>query len=104
MTISEFYPEYLQAHRDPRTRLIHARGLLSGIAIGLTGVAQRKPTNILAGLAVGYLPAFVSHWVFEKNQPKTFEQPVLSFASDFVMVYQVLTGTLVVPGDMPTEA
>ena len=60
--------------------------------------------RVLAGLALGHLPAFVSHWVDEKNQPKTFEQPVLSFASDFVMVYQILTGTLVVPGDMPTEA
>ena len=104
MTFSEFYPEYLQAHRDPRTRFIHVCGLLSGITVGLTGIAQQKPKRILAGLAFGYLPAFISHWVFEKNQPKTFAQPALSFASDFVMVYQVLTGTLVVPADMPTEA
>jgi len=98
VTFAAFYPEYLQAHIDPRTRLIHTAGLLSGLAVGLTGIATRKPKRVLAGLALGYLPAFVSHWIFEKNQPKTFEQPVLSFAADFVMVYQVLTGTLEVPG------
>ncbi len=97
MTFAAFYPEYLQAHIDPRSRLIHTVGLLSGLSVGVTGIAMRKPKRVLIGLALGYLPAFVSHWVFEKNQPKTFEQPVLSFAADFVMVYQVLTGTLEVP-------
>jgi hypothetical protein len=102
VTFAAFYPEYLQAHIDPRTRLIHTVGLLSGLAVGLTGIATRKPKRILTGLALGYLPAFVSHWVFEKNQPKTFRQPVLSFAADFAMVYQVLTGTLEVPDQKPS--
>jgi len=58
--------------------------------------------RVLAGLALGHLPAFVSHWVDEKNQPKTFEQPFLPFAADFVMVYRVLTGTLEVPDPKPS--
>jgi hypothetical protein len=94
MTFEKFYPEYLAAHRDPRTKMVHAAGLLSGLAVGLGGVALRRPAWLLAGLALGYLPAFVSHWVFEKNQPKTLEHPGLSFCGDFVMVYQLLTGTL----------
>lgn len=102
-TFSEAYPQYLQAHRDPRTRFIHACALLGGITIGLSGIAQRKSKRILAGLAFGYLPAFVSHGFVEKNQPTTFEQPVLSFASDSVLVYHVLTGTPIVPEDVPTQ-
>lgn len=94
MTFEEFYPEYLLAHRDRRTKIVHAVGLLSGLAVALSGVALRRPRWLLAGLALGYLPAFVSHWVFEKNQPKTFENPILSFRGDFVMVYEALTGTL----------
>jgi hypothetical protein len=94
MTFAEFYPEYLAAHADRRTKIVHAAGLLSGLAVGVTGLARRRPALVAGGLALGYLPAFVSHWVWEKNQPKTFEQPVLSFRSDFVMVYQFLTGTL----------
>jgi hypothetical protein len=92
MTFSEFYPEYLAAHRDRRTKIVHAAGLLCGIAIGVTGIALRRPSMVAAGLAVGYLPAFASHWIFERNQPKTLEHPALSFCGDFVMVYQFLTG------------
>ena len=91
MTFEEFYPEYLGAHRDPRTKLVHSVGLLGGLVLGLTGMALRRPSLILGGLALGYLPAFASHWVFEKNQPKTLEHPLLSFCGDFVMVYQFLT-------------
>ena len=94
MTFAEFYPEYLAAHRDPRTKLVHTVGLLSGLVVGAVGIALRRPAFIAGGLALGYLPAFVSHWVFERNQPKTLEHPALSFCGDFVMVYQFLTGRL----------
>ena len=97
MTFEEFYPEYLAAHRDRRTKIVHTAGLLSGLALGLTGFALRRPALIAGGLALGYLPAFVSHWIFERNQPKTLEHPALSFCGDFVMVYQFLTGTLPQP-------
>ncbi|MBV8531086.1 MAG: DUF962 domain-containing protein [Candidatus Eremiobacteraeota bacterium] len=94
MTFKEFYPEYLAAHRDHRTKIVHAVGLISGLSVGLVGILTRRPALIAGGLALGYLPAFVSHWVFEKNQPKTLEHPGLSFCGDFVMVYQFLTDQL----------
>lgn len=94
MTFEEFYPQYLAAHRDRRTKLVHTAGLLGGLALGVAGFALRRPALVAGGLALGYLPAFVSHWIFEKNQPKTFECPALSFRGDFVMVYQFLTGKL----------
>jgi hypothetical protein len=97
MTFAEFYPEYLAAHADVRTRRVPAAGLIGGVALGLAGIARRKPALVAGGLALGYLPAFVSHWVFEKNQPKTFEHPGLSFRADFVMVYQFLRGSLAAP-------
>ena len=94
MTFAQFYPEYLAAHRDRRTKLVHAAGLLSGLVVGLSGIVLRRPGWVLGGVALGYLPAFASHWIFEKNQPKTLEHPALSFCGDFVMVYQLLTGNL----------
>jgi hypothetical protein len=94
MTFEEFYPEYLAAHAHPNTRLVHAAGLLSGVAVGLTGIVTRKPAMILGGLALGYLPAFVTHWVWEANQPKSFEEPLLSLRGDFTMVAEMFLGTL----------
>lgn len=104
MTFEEFYPEYLAAHRDRRTKLVHAAGLLCGLAVGLGGVALRKPKMMAGGFALGYLPAFVSHWVFEGNQPKTFEHPFLSFRGDFVMVYEFLTGKFDAPREQQWHA
>ena len=94
MKFAEFYPGYLAAHEDPRTRAVHAVGLLSGITVGMAGLLTGRPKWIVPALALGYLPALASHWIFEKNQPKTFEDPVNSFKGDFVMVWQLLTGTL----------
>jgi hypothetical protein len=98
MTFDEFLPEYLEAHSDPRTRAVHAAGLLTGLAIALTGIVRRKPRLLLRGLAVGYIPAWISHLAFEGNIPKTFEHPFLSFRGDFVMVYRMLTGQLAKEG------
>ena len=94
MTFEEFFPIYLEAHSKPATRFVHAAGLLTGLGIGAVGIAKSDPKLVLLGLATGYLPAFCSHWFIEGNQPKTFGNPVLSFRSDFVMVYRMLTGTL----------
>lgn len=94
MTFEEFFPTYLEAHSKRATRLVHAAGLLSGLAIGGVGIATLNPRLVLLGLATGYLPAFCSHWFIEGNQPKTFGQPLLSFRGDFVMVWQMLTGKL----------
>lgn len=94
VTFEEFFPTYLEAHSKPATRLVHAAGLLTGLAIGTVGIATMRPKLILLGLATGYLPAFCSHWLIEGNQPKTFGEPLLSFRSDFVMVWQMLTGQL----------
>ena len=93
MTFEEFYPGYLAAHRDRRTKIVHTVGLLGGLTAGMAGIVFRRPAWLLGGLALGYLPAFASHWVFERNQPKTLEHPGLSFCGDFVMVYQFLTGS-----------
>ena len=94
MTFEEFFPTYLEAHSKPATRFVHAAGLLTGLGIGAVGIAKADAKLVLLGLATGYLPAFCSHWFIEGNQPKTFGNPVLSFRSDFVMVYRMLTGSL----------
>lgn len=94
MTFDEFFPIYLEAHSKPATRMVHAAGLLTGIGIGAAGIVKQDAKLIALGLAAGYIPAFISHWVIEGNQPKTFGNPVLSFRSDFVMVYRMLTGQL----------
>ncbi|MBV8600160.1 MAG: DUF962 domain-containing protein [Candidatus Eremiobacteraeota bacterium] len=94
MTFEEFFPTYLAAHSKRSTRIFHACGLLGALAIGLYGLVTLKPWLLLVALAAGYLPAWCSHWFIERNTPKTFGQPLLSFRGDFLMVWMLLTGKL----------
>jgi hypothetical protein len=95
VTFEEFLPEYLAAHSDRRTQLCHAAGTMTGVAIFAAALVTRRPLLIPVALVAGYLPAWFSHWVFEKNQPKTFEHPFYSLRGDFVMLSRVLTGKTV---------
>jgi hypothetical protein len=94
MSFEQFWPRYLQAHRDPRTRVLHVAGTLAGTALVLTAAAARKPWLAAAGLAAGYGPAWFSHAFFERNRPETFRAPFSSLAADFVMAWHVLRGTI----------
>lgn len=94
MSFQEFWPRYLEAHRDPRTRMLHVAGTLAGTAMVLAAVTLRKPWLAAAGLAAGYGPAWLSHALIERNRPETFRAPFASLAADFVMAYHVLRGTI----------
>ncbi len=94
MAFIEFWPRYLAAHRDPRTRLMHVAGTIAGTALVLGAVATRKPWLAAAGLAAGYGPAWLSHAFIEHNKPETFRAPFASLAADYVMAYHVLRGTI----------
>ncbi len=94
MTFEEFLPEYLAAHSKPQTRVLHAAGLLAGLGMAAAAAVTRKPQLLLGGLAAGYGAAWFSHFAIEKNKPKTFEHPLLSFRGDFTMVWRLLRGRI----------
>lgn len=45
-------------------------------------------------LAMGYLPAWIGHFFFERNRPATFIYPTYSMLCDFIMWAQSVTGQL----------
>jgi hypothetical protein len=94
MSFQQFWPRYLEAHRDPRTRILHVAGTLAGTSMVIAAFATRRPWLAAAGLAAGYGPAWLSHAFFERNRPETFRAPFSSLAADFVMAYHVLRGTI----------
>jgi hypothetical protein len=94
MSFEEFWPRYLEAHRDPRTRLFHVAGTLAGTALVASGAALRKPWLAAAGLIAGYGPAWFSHAFIERNRPETFRAPIASLRADFLMAWHVLRGTI----------
>ena len=94
MDFTEFWPRYLRAHSDPRTRSMHVAGTIAGTAIVLGAAALRKPWLVPVGLVAGYGPAWFSHAFIEHNKPETFRAPLSSLRGDFLMAWHVLRGTI----------
>jgi len=97
-TFKEFYPFYLTEHQDAVSRTLHFIG--TGLVIFL--LVYALVTQWWLGLfyipLAGYGFAWVGHFFFEKNKPATFQYPLYSLGSDFVMFFHILTGQL--PGKM----
>jgi hypothetical protein len=94
MTYAEFWPRYLAAHRDPRTRALHFIGTGGGIALLVFSAFVRDWRFLIAAPIVGYACAWTGHAVFEHNRPETFGHPFWSLYSDFRMLALFLAGRL----------
>lgn len=91
---SEFYRFYLTEHRNMTSRRLHAFGSSVGIYFFSKAIIQRKPKYLVYGLLSGYACAWVGHFMFEKNKPASFKQPLYSFISDWRMLSDIVRGNL----------
>ena len=90
----EFYPFYLSEHANRTCRRLHVAGsTLVLIVVVLACISQRWTLLWLVPL-LGYGFAWAGHFFFEHNRPATFTYPLYSFAGDWVMYWQVLTGRI----------
>jgi hypothetical protein len=94
MSFATFWPRYLLAHSDPKTRAFHVAGTLAATGLVVAAVATRKPLLGALALVAGYGPAWMSHAFIEHNKPETFRAPLQSLAADYVMAWHVLRGTI----------
>ncbi len=93
-TFREFYPFYLSEHRDRNCRRLHFVGSSLAIVFVITAIATRNPWWLLAGLLCGYGFAWIGHFVFEKNTPASFKQPLFSFVGDWAMYRDIWLGKI----------
>lgn len=93
-SLKEFYPYYLSLHKKRGTRLMHAIGLSMALVCVGAFFAIWNPWLILMGIVLGYVPAWLSHFLIEKNRPATFAYPFYSIVSDFMMYKDILDGGL----------
>jgi len=94
LTYGEFWPRYLAAHADPRTRALHYLGTASALGcVAATAMAVDWRWLIAVPVA-GYGPAWLAHAAFERNRPETFSHPFWSLLSDFRMLGLFLAGRI----------
>ena len=90
---SKFWPFYLSQHRHPVSRRLHYLGTTSAIGVVISSI-WIGPSFLILALLVGYGPAWVGHFFFEKNRPATFQYPLWSLRGDFHMLAYFLSGKL----------
>lgn len=91
-TLREFYPHYLEEHRHPISRILHFVGTGLLFVILAASVFSGNYIWLIAIPFVGYGFAWIGHFFFEKNKPATFQYPLFSLASDFILFYDLLVG------------
>ena len=89
-----FWHHYLRQHSKAGTRAWHYAGTVAAAALALAALATASPTLALAVPVAGYGPAWVGHFIVEKNRPATFTYPLWSLMGDFKMWGSMLTGKL----------
>ena len=90
----EFYPYYLTEHRDLVCRSLHFIGTTLVFAVLLIGIATLKWQYFALIPVAGYGFAWAGHFFFERNKPATFQYPLYSLGSDFVMYWHIITGQI----------
>ena len=93
-TFWQFYPYYLTEHQNPICRELHFTGTLALILIFFVMLITQNWWLFFLIPVTGYGFAWVGHFAFEKNKPATFQYPLFSLGSDFVMFWHILTNQI----------
>jgi hypothetical protein len=93
-SFEEFWPCYLGEHRSPASRALHYAGTTMGVGTLAVAALTLNPAWLLLTPIVGYGPAWVGHFVIEKNRPASFRYPLWSLRGDFKMLGLALRGKM----------
>jgi hypothetical protein len=92
-TFSDFWPFYVRAHSQRRTRMFHAVGSTLALVCVALGIFV-NPWWFLGAPLIGYAFAWYSHFFVEHNKPATFGHPFYSLAADYVMLWKTVSGRM----------
>lgn len=93
-TFEQFWPDYLRAHCDGRSRILHLVGTIAAFICFAVFLLTCHPAWFLAAPIFAYGFAWTGHALFEKNSPATFSHPLWSLRGDLRMVWLTITGRI----------
>jgi hypothetical protein len=93
-SFKEFYPYYLEDHRNVTCRRLHFIGSSLVLIVAAYALISGQLVWLFALPVIGYGFAWIGHFRFEKNRPATFKHPWYSLMGDWVMFRDMLTGRI----------
>lgn len=90
----DFYPFYLEEHRNLTCRRLHFAGSTLVLALVAVALTSGNWWYLAAVPLAGYGFAWTGHFFFEKNRPATFKHPFYSLCGDWVMYKDMLLGRI----------
>src|SRR5260221_5949300 len=94
MPFGQFWPIYLDAHRQSRTRACHYVATVSGMVTSALAAVQGEPLIMVAGIAAAVCLAVGSHKAIEGNKPLIGVNPFYGAIADVKMCWLALRGML----------
>lgn len=89
-TLKEFYPYYLSEHQNKTSRKLHFIGTGLLFLILFLAIILSKYWILILIPIVGYGFAWIGHFFYEKNKPATFQYPIYSLISDFILFFDLI--------------
>ena len=90
----DFYPFYLSEHHNAVSRRLHVVGTGLVLLTFAAAVISGRLGWLLLLPVVGYGPAWIGHFFYERNRPATFTHPLYSLVGDFRMFADVVSGRI----------
>ena len=92
--MKEYYKHYLNLHQDRRCRLLHFIGQLATITFTVWILYNWYWYLIPAIPFIVYPFAWTGHYMFEKNEPAAFHDPIKAKISDWMMFRDIILGKI----------
>ena len=86
MKFKEYYQYYISKHQNKWSRSLHVLGQLATISFVILVVYLKFWPLLLLTPFVVYPFAWTGHFVFEKNKPAAFSNPLWAKACDWIML------------------
>jgi hypothetical protein len=94
MSFGQFWPIYLDAHRQPATRSCHYVATIAGATISLLSVLEGQFLIMAGGIMGAVCLAISSHKLIERNKPLIGVNPFYGAIADVRMCWLALRGKL----------
>ncbi len=93
-SFEEFWPFYVGEHRHPLNRALHYAGTSMALGTVAAAAVTLNPSWLLLTPVVGYAPAWIGHFLLEKNRPASWKYPVYSLRADLKMLAYAVRGKM----------